>query len=394
MGASDVPSIGAADQAVASKQIVFNRPYTTGREFDFIGEAIAGGYLSGDGPFARRCAAWFAERTGCAAALLTTSCTTALELAVLLAGIGPGDEVVMPSFTFVSGANAVALRGGVPVFSEIDPDTLNLDPVRVEEALTPSTKAIMPTHYAGVGCDMEALGEIAHRRGLVMIEDAAQGVMANYRGRALGTLSDLGCLSFHETKNVTCGEGGALLINNPNWVEPAEIAYEKGTNRRAFFRGAIDKYTWVTLGSSFLASDLNAAFLWGQLEEADRITARRLEIWGRYHERFAELEARGRLRRPVVPADCDHNGHAYYLLLPDLAGRERLIAALAERGIMAVFHYVPLHSSPAGRRFGRAAGDLSVTDQVADRIVRLPVWVGLTDDDVERVASEVIAVLS
>jgi dTDP-4-amino-4,6-dideoxygalactose transaminase len=370
-------------------EIVFNRPHATGREFDHIAEAIAGGHLSGAGPFSKRCAEWLCERTGCAGALLTTSCTAALELAVLLAGIGPGDEVIMPSFTFVSGANAVALRGAVPVFAEIRADTLNLDPERLELALGPRTKAIMPTHYAGVGADMDAIVSFARERDLVVIEDAAQGLMASYRGRSLGTMGQLGAISFHETKNVTCGEGGALLINEQSWIERAEIAYEKGTNRSQFFRGAVDRYTWVDLGSSFLASDLNAAFLWGQLEEADAITARRLEIWRRYHDAFAELETRGLVRRPIVPDDCRHNAHAYYLLLGDSARRDALIAALGKRGVMAVFHYVPLHSSPAGMRFGRAAGDLALTDEVSGRLVRLPVWVGMSDDDVDRVASEV-----
>jgi dTDP-4-amino-4,6-dideoxygalactose transaminase len=372
-------------------RIVFNRPYATGRELDAITDAIEGGYLSGGGPFSARCQEWLEDRTGCAAALLTTSGTAALELAVLLCGIGPGDEVIMPSFTFVSGANAVALRGAVPVFAEIRADTLNLDETLLEQALSERTKAIMPTHYAGVACEMDAIAEFAERHGLVVIEDAAQGVMAGYRGRALGTLGALGCLSFHETKNVTCGEGGALLVNDRALVERAEIAFEKGTNRRAFFSGAVDRYTWVDLGSSFLASDLSAAFLWGQLEEAERLTARRIEIWRRYHECFAELEPR--VRRPVVPAECTHNAHAYYLLMEDNAARGELIAALDRRGVMAVFHYVPLHSSPAGRRFGRAAGELALTESVAERIVRLPVWAGMSDAQVERVAGEVLAAL-
>ncbi|HEV3230139.1 MAG TPA: dTDP-4-amino-4,6-dideoxygalactose transaminase [Solirubrobacteraceae bacterium] len=375
-------------------EIVFNRPHPTGREFDYIGQAIARGYLSGNGPFSQRCAAWLQERTGSPCALLTTSCSSALEMAVLLSGIGPGDEVIMPSYTFVSGANAVALRGATPVFVDIRPDTLNLDERLLEDAITPRTRAILPTHYAGVACEMDAIVDVASRHGLLVIEDAAQGVLASYGDRPLGTIGTLGCLSFHETKNVTCGEGGALLVNDRDWIERAEIAHEKGTDRRRFFRGEVDKYKWVDLGSSFLPSDISAAFLWAQLEEADRITARRLEIWRLYHERFAEAEARGRLRRPVAPQGCRHNAHMYYLLASDRSARDALIAALAEQGIMAVFHYVPLHSSPAGRRLGRAAGDLRVTDEASDRILRLPLWVGLGDRDVERIAGAVLAALS
>jgi len=375
------------------KKIVFNRPHATGREFDYIGEAIRHGQLSGNGPFSARCTRWLRERTGCARALLTTSGTSALEMAVLLAGIGPGEEVIMPSFTFVSAANAGALRCGVPVFSEIRADTFNLDERLIEEAITPRTRAIIPTHYAGVACDMDAICAVARRHGLLVIEDAAQGVMASYRGRALGAICDLGCVSFHETKNVTCGEGGALLVNDPDRIERAEIVYEKGTNRSEFFRGAVDKYTWVELGSSFLASELNAAFLWAQLEQAERMTARRLEIWHRYHERFADAEARERVRRPVVPEASRHNAHMYYLLLPDRSTRDGLIAGLAQRGIMAVFHYVPLHSSPAGRRFGRPAGALDVTHEISDRLVRLPVWIDMSDPDVDRVGSAVVDLL-
>jgi len=375
------------------REIPFNRPHATGREFDYIEQAIAAGQLSGNGRFSARCTDWLRQRTGSAHALLTTSCTSALELAILIAGIEPGDEVIMPSFTFVSAANAVALRGGVPVFAEIRADTLNLDEEHVEEAVTPHTRAIVPTHYAGVGCEMDELLDIARRHRLLVIEDAAQGVMASYRDRPLGAIGDFGCLSFHETKNVTCGEGGALLVNDPERIERADITYEKGTNRAQFFAGAVDRYTWVELGSSFPASELNAAFLWAQLEDADRITARRLEIWRRYHEHFAEAEGQERLRRPIVPPGARHNAHMYYLLLPDRATRDGLIADLADRGIMAVFHYVPLHSSPAGLRLGRAAGELTLTQTVSDRLVRLPLWMDMSDDDVDRVASAVVASL-
>ncbi len=374
--------------------ITFNRPYATGREFEYIQRAIDNLHLSGNGPFAKRCEEWLERETGCARALLTASGTAALEMAVLLAGIGPGDEVVMPSFTFVSTANAVVLRGGTPVFVEVREDTLNLDESLLEDALTARTKAILPVHYAGVGCDMSAIRQIGDARGLAVIEDAAQGVMASFRGQALGALGQFGCLSFHETKNVICGEGGALLVNDPALAERAEIVQEKGTNRVKFFRGEVDKYTWVDVGSSFLMSEVNSAFLWAQLEHAGEITSARMEIWDAYHGQFAELEATGRLRRPVVPADCQHNAHMYYLLLPDRAGRDRVIDVLAERDIQAVFHYVPLHSSPAGDRVGRAARPLPITESVSDRLVRLPLWVGMDESHVDRVVEGVEAALA
>lgn len=371
--------------------IPFNRPHSTGQEFAYIQQAIENLHLSGNGPFSARCGEWLERRTGCAKALITTSCTSALELAMLLADIRPGDEVILPSFTFVSTASAVALRGGVPVFAEIRPDTLNLDESTLEAAITERTRAVVPVHYAGVACEMQTICELAARHGLWVIEDAAQAVTASYGERALGSIGELGCLSFHETKNVTCGEGGALLVNQPELVERAEILHEKGTNRSQFFRGEVDRYTWVELGSSYLSSDLNAAFLWAQLEQADRITERRLEIWEGYHARFEELEARGLLRRPIVPDRLRHNAHMYYLLLPDRAGRDALIAALAQSGIMAVFHYVPLHSSPAGRRYGRTTGPLPVTEETSGRLVRLPLWVEMGEEQVDRVAAAVAA---
>lgn len=374
--------------------ITFNRPYANGREFGYMQDAIDNLHLSGNGPFAARCETWLEERTGCSKALMTASCTSALEMAVLLAGIGPGDEVVMPSFTFVSTASAVALRGGVPVFVDIRSDTLNIDEGAIEAALTPRTRAILPVHYAGVGAEMDAIGAIAADRDLLVIEDAAQGVMASYRGRALGGIGQLGCVSFHETKNVICGEGGALLVNDPEWVERAEIIQEKGTNRTHFLRGQVDKYTWVELGSSFLTSEINSAFLWAQLEEADSITARRLELWEAYHARFADLEAQGRLLRPVVPPDCEQNAHMYYLLLGDRAERDGVIRGLGERGVQAVFHYIPLHSSPAGRRYGRAHGPLTTTDSVSDRLVRLPLWIGMGSGEIDRVVEGVEAALA
>jgi dTDP-4-amino-4,6-dideoxygalactose transaminase len=370
-------------------EITFNRPFATGREFAYIQEAIDNLHLSGNGPFAKRCEKWLEERTGCARALLTFSCTSALEMAVLLAGIGPGDEVVMPSFTFVSTASAVALRGGTPVFVDIRPDTLNIDERAIEAALTPRTRAIVPVHYAGTACEMDAIVSLAADHGLLVIEDAAQGIMSTYRERALGAIGQLGCVSFHETKNVICGEGGALLVNEPGWIERAGILHDKGTNREQFLRGQVEKYTWVDLGSSYLTSEINSAFLWAQLEQADAITQQRLTIWSAYHDRLGELEEGGKLRRPVVPDGCSHNAHMYYLLAPDRERRDLLIDRLAEREIQAVFHYVPLHSSPAGLRLGRTAGALPVTDSTSDRLVRLPLWVGMDDSHIDRVVDAV-----
>jgi dTDP-4-amino-4,6-dideoxygalactose transaminase len=369
--------------------ITFNRPYATGREFAYIQEAIDNRHLSGKGPFDERCATWLQDRTGAAKALLTGSCTSALEMAVMLAGIGPGDEVIVPSFTFVSTASAVALRGGTPVFCDIRPDTLNLDEEQVAGAVTERTKAILPIHYAGVAADMDAIGAVAAEHGLTVIEDAAQAILSSWRGRPLGSIGALGCLSFHETKNVTCGEGGALLVNDPALVERAEILQEKGTDRTRFFRGQVDKYTWIEPGSSFLTSEVNAAFLWAQLEAAEWITHERLGVWEHYHAAFAELEEQGFLRRPVVPEGATNNAHMYYLLMPTPEARTKLIADLAADGVQAVFHYVPLHSSPAGLEHGRAAGPLPVTDDLSARLVRLPLWVGMEPADLERVTGAV-----
>jgi dTDP-4-amino-4,6-dideoxygalactose transaminase len=365
--------------------IPFNRPHTTGREFDYIREAIDHGHLSGNGPFAERCASELERRTGSRRALMVHSCTGALEMAVILAGVGFGDEVIMPSFTFVSTANAVALRGGVPVFVDVRSDTLNLDERLVAEAITPRTKAIVPVHYAGVGCELDDILAIAAEHDLAVIEDAAQGIASSYRGRALGGIGRFGALSFHETKNVHCGEGGALLVNEDEWVEHAEIVQEKGTNRSRFFRGQVDKYTWVDLGSSFLLSEISAAFLWAQLEKLDEITARRIEIWQRYNEAFAELEAGELVRRPFVPEDRVHNAHMYYVLLPDIETRTKVISRLGESGVHSVFHYVPLHSSESGRKLGRSSGRLPITDDVSDRLLRLPLWPDLTDAEIDHV---------
>jgi dTDP-4-amino-4,6-dideoxygalactose transaminase len=319
------------------------------------------------------------------------SCTAALEAAAILLDLAPGDEVIMPSFTFVSTANAFVLRGAVPVFVDVRGDTLNIDEDAVAEAVTSRTRAIVPVHYAGVGCEMGALMAIADHHGLRIVEDAAQGIMADYRGRPLGAMGDLGAFSFHETKNVTCGEGGALLVNAPDLVERAEVIRDKGTNRSRFLRGQVDKYTWMDLGSSFLLSDVNAAFLYGQLEAADAITQMRLDVWERYHAEFEELERDGLLRRPVVPDNCRHNAHMYYLLLPTAPRRHEFLSELKTWGVDAVFHYVPLHSSPAGLRHGRAAGRLWRTDDLSARLARLPLWPGMPDSAVERVVEAVHA---
>ncbi|MDF3031848.1 MAG: TDP-4-keto-6-deoxy-D-glucose transaminase [Moraxellaceae bacterium] len=357
--------------------IPFNRPYMTGRELWYIAQAHHNGVLSGDGPFTARCSQWLQAHTGSPKALLTHSCTAALEMTAILADISPGDEVIMPSYTFVSTANAFVLRGGVPVFVDVRPDTLNIDERLIEAAITSRTRAICVVHYAGVACEMDTILAIAAKHGLRVIEDAAQGLMASYRGRALGSIGDFGCISFHETKNVIAGEGGALLINEPQAVERAEIIREKGTNRSRFFRGQVDKYTWVDVGSSYLPGEIIAAFLFAQLEEAAAITKRRLDIWEAYHEAMAPLERKGLLRRPIVPADCQHNAHMYYVLLPDLETRTRAIDLLRAGGIHSVFHYVPLHDSPAGQRFARTHGELPHTLAASERLLRLPLWVGL-----------------
>lgn len=374
----------------AERLIPFNRPHMVGKELWYIAQAHQAGQLAGDGPFTKKCHAWLEQRTSARKVLLTHSCTAALDMCAMLAGVGPGDEVIMPSFTFVSTANAFVLRGATPVFVDIRPDTLNLDESRIEAAITPRTRAIVPVHYAGVSCEMDSITEIARRYRLLVIEDAAQGLMARYKGRALGSLGQLATLSFHETKNIVSGEGGALLINDLEFAERAEIIREKGTNRSQFFRGAVDKYTWVDIGSSYLPGELIAAFLWAQLEEATPITTQRLMLWERYHEAFADLEARDRVRRPIVPHDCENNAHMYYLLLPNLAARTRFIAALREKGVQTVFHYVPLHSSPAGQKYGRVAGTMHNTDSVGDRLVRLPLWSDLGKDQ-QRVIDAVFA---
>jgi len=374
---------------VSAETIPFNRPYMTGKELLYITEAHSDQMLAGDGPFTKRCHGWLEERTGCSKALLTHSCTAALEMTALLLNIEPGDEIIMPSYTFVSTANAFVLRGGVPVFVDIRKDTLNMDEHLVEAAITTRTKAIAPVHYAGVACEMDTIMSIAKRNGLKVIEDAAQGVMASYKGRALGSIGDLGAYSFHETKNVISGEGGALLVNDPELALRAEIIREKGTDRSRFFRGEVDKYTWQEVGSSFLPGELIAAFLWAQLEEADRITQDRLASWQRYHEMLESLESKGVLRRPIVPDDCQHNAHMYYVLLAPEIDRQKVLDEFKRNDIGAVFHYVPLHSSPAGQRYGRAHGELYVTNSSSERLIRLPLWVGITDQQQDRVVNVV-----
>ncbi|GAC1547432.1 MAG: dTDP-4-amino-4,6-dideoxygalactose transaminase [Candidatus Velthaea sp.] len=369
------------------KRIPFNRPAITGNEFTYIKEAIANSHLSGDGPFTERVHRWLEAQTGAHAALLTHSCTAALEMAAILANIEPGDEVIMPSFTFVSTANAFVLRGGVPVFVDISPQTLNIDPSLVETAITSRTKAIVAVHYAGVACEMDALLDIADRRGVMLIEDAAQGLGASYKGRPLGAIGSLGTLSFHETKNVISGEGGALLINDRSLADRAEIIREKGTNRRAFVRGTVDKYRWVDVGSSYLPSEIIAAFLCAQLESSERLLGERLAIWNDYHARLEYLERDGLLRRPIVPPYAAHNAHMYYVLASSAESRDRYIAELSQRGIGAIFHYVPLHSAPAGLRYARTSGTLAVTDESAARLIRLPMFYALEPGDIDDVVA-------
>ncbi len=363
--------------------VPFNKPFMTGRELTYIAAAHAAGHLAGDGMFTRKCAAWLEERTGARKALLTHSCTAALEMAAMLADIGPGDEIIMPSYTFVSTANAFVLRGGVPVFVDVRRDTLNIDEARIEAAITPRTKAIAVVHYAGVACEMDAIMDIARRHGLLVIEDAAQALMSAYRGRPLGSIGHLAALSFHETKNIISGEGGALLVNDERLIERAEVLREKGTNRSRFFRGQVDKYTWTDIGSSFLPGEIVAAFLWAQMEDAQAITDRRLALWAHYDAALRPLERAGKIICPQVPPHCRANAHMYALRLPDLARRTEFIARLRALGIYCVFHYVPLHTSPAGRQFGRSSGPLEVTDEAGDCLVRLPLWVGLEPQQAE-----------
>lgn len=372
--------------------IPFNRPHLTGREFTCIAEAVALGQLAGNGQFTRRCQRWLEQTLGCQQALLTHSATAALEMAALLLDLQPGDEVIMPSFTFVSTANAFVLRGARPVFVDVRPDTLNIDERLIESAITPRTRAIVPVHYAGVACDMDAIMAIARRHDLVVVEDAAQAILARHRERPLGSIGHLAALSFHETKNVIAGEGGALLINDPQFRGRAEILWEKGTNRGQFLRGERDRYTWVDVGSSFLPGELTAAFLWPQLEAAAAMSARRMAVWTRYDQAFARLEAFG-VRRPVIPPEAGHNAHIFYLLLRDAAERPAVLDRLNRRGVNAVFHYVPLHASDAGRRYARVATSMAVTEARSAQLIRLPLWAGLEPSQVDTVIATVTDVL-
>lgn len=376
------------------QRIPFNWPHMTGKELHYIDQAHSNGALAGDGPFTKRCHAWLEAHTGCRKALLTHSCTGALEIAALLLDIQPGDEIIMPSYTFVSTANAFVLRGGVPVFVDIREDTLNIDETLIEAAITPRTRTIVPVHYAGVACEMDTIMSIANRHSLKVVEDAAQSLMSTYKGRVLGNIGDLGAYSFHETKNVISGEGGSLLIKDSELVLRAEIIREKGTDRSRFFRGEVDKYTWQEVGSSFLPGELIAAFLWAQLEEADRITQARLASWQLYHELLEPLESKGILRRPIVPDDCQHNAHMYYVLLSPEIERQKVLDEFKRNDISSVFHYVPLHSSPAGQRYGRIHGVMDVTNRQSEGLVRLPLWVGLTEQQQLRVVDVLIHAVS
>lgn len=366
--------------------ISFNVPPVVGNELKYIEQAIGNHKICGDGEFTRKCSAWMEEKTGTAKALLTTSCTHATEMAALLADIQPGDEVVMPSFTFVSTADAFVLRGAKVKFVDIRPDTMNIDETLIEDAITDKTKAIVPVHYAGVGCEMDTIMDIARKHHLLVIEDAAQGVMSSYKGKALGTIGDYGCYSFHETKNYSMGEGGALLIKDPDMIERAEIVREKGTNRSKFFRGQIDKYTWVDAGSSYLPSELNAAYLWAQLEQADMVNENRLKSWNLYKELLTPLAEKEYITLPYIPEECTHNAHMFYIKTKNLEERSALISYLKENGVLAVFHYIPLHGAPAGQKYGEFIGEDKYTTRESERLVRLPMYYNLREEDITYVA--------
>ena len=365
--------------------IDFNRPAFVGSELEYIQDAIHRGMLCGDGIYTKKCSQWMEKEFDVSRVMLTTSCTHALEMAAFLCDIQPGDEVIMPSYTFVSTADAFVLRGAKIVFVDIRPDTMNRDEKLIEQAITPKTKVIVPVHYAGVACEMDTIMDIAHRHGLKVVEDAAQGVDACYKGKALGTIGDFGCYSFHETKNFTMGEGGALLFQKEEYLEKAEILREKGTDRSKFFRGQVDKYRWMDYGSSYLPSELNAAYLYAQLEAKDKIQKKRMEIYEYYHRNLADLAAEGKVEQPYVPQECEHNAHMYYLKVKDMKVRTRLLAYLRENGICSVFHYVPLHSAPAGQKFGRFAGEDVYTTKESERLLRLPMFYNLDMEDVKRI---------
>ncbi|QCR37564.1 dTDP-4-amino-4,6-dideoxygalactose transaminase [Nissabacter sp. SGAir0207] len=372
--------------------IPFNAPPVVGTEIDYMQSAMSSGKLCGDGGYTRRCQQWIEQNFGCPKVLLTPSCTASLEMAALLLDIKAGDEVIMPSYTFVSTANAFVLRGAKVVFVDLRPDTMNIDETKIEAAITDKTRAIVPVHYAGVACEMDTIMALAEKYKLFVVEDAAQGVMSRYKGRALGTIGHIGCFSFHETKNYTAGgEGGATLINDRSLIERAEIIREKGTNRSQFFRGQVDKYTWRDLGSSFLMSDLQAAYLWAQLEAADRINQRRLLLWTNYYEALSRLAQQGRIDLPAIPADCVHNAHMFYIRLRDIAERDAFIAYMKEAEIMTVFHYIPLHACPAGEHFGRFAGEDRFTTRESERLVRLPLFFNLSDVNQRTVINTILS---
>lgn len=367
----------------------FNVPPYTGKEAEYIAQAVKNQKICGDGEFTKKCNKWIEEKTGTKKCLLTTSCTHATELAALLLDIKPGDEVIMPSYTFVSTADAFVLRGAVPVFVDIRPDTMNIDEKLIEDAITDKTKAIVPVHYAGVSCEMDKIMDIAKRHNLYVVEDAAQGIMSSYKGQALGTFGEFGCFSFHETKNYSMGEGGALLIRDESFVERAEIIREKGTNRSQYYRGQVDKYRWVDFGSSYLPSDMNAAYLYAQLEVAEEINDARLAVWNRYYENLASLADKGRIELPVVPKDCVHNAHMFYIKAADIEERAALIDFLKKNDILSVFHYIPLHTAPAGQKFGRFHGEDRFTTRESERLLRLPMYYKLTPDDADYISGKV-----
>lgn len=369
--------------------INFNVPPFTGKEMDYIKECVENQKICGDGAYTKKCNEWLEKKTGSTKCLLTTSCTHATELAALLAEIQPGDEVIMPAYTFVSTADAFVLRGAVPVFVDIRPDTMNIDENLIEAAITDKTKAIVPVHYAGVSCEMDKIMEIARKYNLVVIEDAAQGIMSTYKGKALGTIGDFGCFSFHETKNYSMGEGGALLIRDEKYIEDAEIIREKGTNRSKFYRGQIDKYTWVNFGSSYLPSDMNAAYLYAQLEMAEEINDARLACWNRYYEKLKPLAEAGKIELPVVPEGCVHNAHMFYIKAKDIEERSELIAYLKSKNVMSVFHYIPLHTAPAGQKYARFHGEDKYTTRESERLTRLPMYYGLTLEQVDYICEQV-----
>ncbi len=369
--------------------IVFNVPPFSGKEIEYIKQAIDAQKICGDGQFTKKCNAWIEEKTGTTKALLTTSCTHATEMAALLTNVGPGDEIIMPSYTFVSTADAFVLRGATPVFVDIRPDTMNIDENLIEAAITEKTKAIVPVHYAGVSCEMDKIMELAKKYNLYVIEDAAQGIMSTYKGRPLGNIGDFGCLSFHETKNFSMGEGGALLIRDEKFIEDAEIYREKGTDRSKFFRGQVDKYRWVNFGSSYLPSELNAAYLWAQLELADEITEARMARWNQYYEALRPLSEAGKIELPYIPEHCTHNAHMFYIKTKDLSERSEFISYMKEKDILTVFHYVPLHTAPAGMKYGRFHGEDRYTTKESERLVRLPLYYTLKEEEVEYICEQV-----